>query len=468
MNSPFIGENFLLNNETSQHLFHSYAKQLPVIDYHNHLSAKEICEDIRFSSISEAWLGHDHYKWRAMRANGITEHYITGEAEARDKFDKWCQSVPYLIGNPLYHWNHLELKRYFDVDLIINEENGAQIWESCNLQLSQPSHSARNLLRMMNVESLCTTDDPLSDLEYHKALADEGFEIKVLPTFRSDDLFYIENSEKFLNWVSRLAQKTQSNIETLDELFLALDQRFTYFHEMGCRLSDMGIKTVPYVKSSKDDADAVFKKALEGQSISQREVDVFKTQIFNFIGKKNHELGWTMQLHIGVLQDPNQRRFEELGPATGFSSIDDTTFAQNLSKLLSDLDYQRKLSKTIIYALNPRDNAVIATLIGAYQDSDFGPGKIQFGSAWWFNDQKQGMEEQLKTLGSIGMLGRFVGMLTDSRSLLSMPRHEYFRRILCNLIGQWVEDGELPNDEALLKQTVEGICYANAKQYFKL
>ncbi|MGF1702892.1 glucuronate isomerase [Photobacterium makurazakiensis] len=468
MNKRFLDDNFLLQNETAKQLFHTYAKQLPIIDYHNHLSAKEIHDDIQFSSISDAWLGHDHYKWRAMRANGIEEQFITGEADARDKFEKWCESVPYLIGNPLYHWNHLELQRYFDVDVLINKENSEAIWEACNSQLSQPTHSARNLLRMMNVESLCTTDDPLSDLEYHKTLAADGFEIKVLPTFRSDDLFYIENTNKFLSWVDRLAGKTNINIDSLDSLFSALSQRFAYFHQVGCRLSDMGIKTVPYAESTIEDADLVLKKVLAGNDIDQHEVDVFKTQIFHYIGQMNHELGWTMQLHIGVLQDPNQRRVEELGGATGFSSMDDTIFANNLSKLLSDLDYRRQLTKTIIYSLNPRDNAVIATLVGAYQDSDFGPGKIQFGSAWWFNDQKEGMVDQLKTLGNIGVLGRFVGMLTDSRSLLSMPRHEYFRRILCNLLGQWVEDGELPNDEALLKQTVEGICYYNAKQYFNL
>ncbi|HFQ5217827.1 TPA: glucuronate isomerase [Vibrio vulnificus] len=468
MNKKFLDENFLLTNEVSRHLYHSYAKSLPIIDYHNHLSAKEIYEDIQFSSISEAWLGHDHYKWRAMRSNAIDEHFITGDAEPREKFDMWCGCVPYLIGNPLYHWNHLELQRYFGIDLLINKQNAPEIWERCNEKLSQPSHSARNLLRMMNVVSLCTTDDPLSDLKYHKALSTGNFEIKVLPTFRADDLYYIENTGKFISWINCLSEITNIDISSLHELFLALDQRFSYFHEMGCRLSDMGIKVVPYVRSTIEDADFVFKKVLNGAEINQNEIDVFKTQLFQYIGRKNHELNWTMQLHIGVLQDPNSRRFEELGPATGFSSMDDQAFAANLANLLSDLDYSRQLSQTIIYCLNPRDNAMIATLIGAFQDSDASPCKIQFGSGWWFNDQKLGMIDQLTTLGNLGILGRFVGMLTDSRSLLSMPRHEYFRRILCNLIGQWVEDGELPNDEALLKQSVEGICYYNAANYFKL
>tara|TARA_R110001583_G_scaffold8952_2_gene42251 strand:+ start:39693 stop:41099 length:1407 start_codon:yes stop_codon:yes gene_type:complete len=468
MVEQFIGEHFLLRNETAQRLYHSYAKTLPIIDYHNHLSAKEINEDINFSSITEAWLGHDHYKWRAMRSNGIEEQFITGIASERERFDKWCQTMPYLIGNPLLHWTHLELQRYFDIDLFINEENATSIWESCNQQLATPEFSARNLLRRMNVESLCTTDDPLSDLEHHKALAQEGFEVKVLPTFRADDLFYIEKNDKFLNWVERLSAKTNKVILSIQDLFSSLSLRFDYFHENGCRLSDIGIKVVPYVSCTLDDADIVLRKVLDGQAIDEHEANIFKTQIFQFYGMKNQQLGWAMQIHIGVLQDPNQRRFEEIGGATGMSAIEDKTFAMNLGNLLSDLDYEHQLPKTIIYCLNPRDNAVIASLIGSFQDSDSVPGKIQFGSAWWFNDQKEGMLGQLKMLGNLGVLGRFVGMLTDSRSLLSMPRHEYFRRILCNLLGQWVEEGELPNDEVLLKNTVEAICYKNAKNYFAL
>lgn len=468
MTEQFIGEHFLLRSKTAQHLYHSYAKTLPIIDYHNHLSAQEINEDINFSSITEAWLGHDHYKWRAMRSNGIEESFITGDATERERFDKWCETMPYLIGNPLLHWTHLELQRYFDIDLFINKENADAIWTACNEKLAQPEFSARNLLRGMNVESLCTTDDPLSDLEHHKALAEEGFEIKVLPTFRADDLFYIEKNEKFLNWINLLSTKTNKKITSIEDLFSSLALRFDYFHENGCRLSDIGIKVVPYVDCTVDDADAVFRKVLAGQNINEQEADIFKTQIFQYYGMKNQQLGWAMQIHIGVLQDPNKRRFEEIGGATGMSAIDDKTFAMNLGNLLSELDYDRHMPKTIIYCLNPRDNAIVASLIGAYQDSDSVPGKIQFGSAWWFNDQKEGMLSQLKMLGNLGVLGRFVGMLTDSRSLLSMPRHEYFRRILCNLLGQWVEEGELPNDEQLLKNTVEGICYQNAKNYFAL
>jgi len=395
--------------------------------------------------LTEAWLGHDHYKWRAMRTNGISEQYITGDASEREKFDKWCETMPYLIGNPLLHWTHLELQRYFDIDLVINKENAAAIWEESNKKLATPEYSARNLLRRMNVESLCTTDDPLSDLEHHRALAAEGFEIKVLPTFRADDLFYIENTSKFLNWIERLATKTDLKIDSINHLFSAIEQRFNYFHEHGCRLSDIGIKVMPYVKCTIEEANTVFCKVLAGKPIEANEIEIFKTQIFHFLGVKNNQFGWTMQMHIGVLQDPNQRRFEEIGPATGMSAMDDQPIAKNLACLLSDL-----------------------ALIGAFQDSDSVPGKIQFGSAWWFNDQKDGMLNQIKMLGNMGMLGRFIGMLTDSRSLLSMPRHEYFRRILCNLIGQWVEDGEVPNDEVMLKEMVEGICYYNAKQYFNL
>ncbi|WP_394154194.1 glucuronate isomerase [Vibrio maritimus] len=468
MSKKFLDENFLLNTESAQRLYHSYASPLPIIDYHNHLSAKEIFEDNCFSSITEAWLEHDHYKWRAMRANGIDESFITGSESEREKFQNWCETVPQLIGNPLYHWTHLELKRYFGIETIINKTNAESIWISANQQLALASHSARNLLRSMNVESLCTTDDPLSDLHYHRQLADEGFEIKVLPTFRSDDLFYIENSDKFLSWVSALGEKTDSYIGSINDLFNALNKRFEFFHQAGCRLSDIGLKSVPYVESTIEQADEVFKKVLAGHEISEREVDTFKTQVFKHIGRKNAELNWVMQLHIGVLQDPNKRRFESLGPATGFSAIDDTCFAQPLSKLLNELDYDKQLPKTVIYCLNPKDNAVVANLIAAFQDSDRGPGKVQFGSAWWFNDQKEGMESQLTALANAGLLGRFVGMLTDSRSLLSMPRHEYFRRVLCNIVGQWVDDGEIPDDEELLKSTIENICYYNAKEYFCL
>ena len=468
MAEQFIGENFLLSNKTAQHLFHDYAKNLPIIDYHNHLSAQEINEDINFSSITDAWLTHDHYKWRAMRTCAVQENYITGDASERERFDKWCATVPLLIGNPLMHWTHLELQRYFNIDLVINKNNAHEIWTRCNKLLATPEYSARNLLRNMNVESLCTTDDPLSDLKHHKALAADGFEVKVLPTFRADDLFYIENTNKFIGWINRLSAKSGFEINTIEELFSAVTIRFNYFHENGCRLSDIGIKVVPYKKCTLQDADIVFRKVLAGENINQCEVDTFKTQIFHFLGIQNNKLAWAMQIHIGVLQDANKRRFEEIGPAVGMSAIDDQTFASNLANLLSDLDYKHNLTKTIIYCLNPRDNAVVASLIGAFQDSDSVAGKIQFGSAWWFNDQKDGMLNQIKMLANMGALGCFIGMLTDSRSLLSMPRHEYFRRILCALIGQWVEEGEVPNDEAMLKEIIEGICYNNAKKYFAL
>jgi len=468
MSSTFIDENFLLRSQTAQHLFHDYAKSLPIIDYHNHLSAKEIYEDINFDSITDAWLGHDHYKWRTMRTCAVEENFITGDAPERQRFQKWCETVPFLIGNPLMHWTHLELQRYFDLPLLINESNAEEIWHHCNARLSQPEYSARNLLRRMNVESLCTTDDPLSDLEFHQALTKDNFEIKVLPTFRADELFYIEKKDKFLDWVTRLASKTCVDIDSIETLFSALEMRFNYFHEIGCRLSDIGIKVVPYESCSLQEADHIFRKVLAGKNISQIEIDRFKTTLFYFFGVQNKKRDWVMQLHIGVLQDPNQRRFEEVGPATGMSAIDDKLVVSHLAQLLSDLDYKNNLSKTIIYCLNPSDNAVIASLIGAFQGSDCGAGKIQFGSAWWFNDQKDGMLNQMKMLGNMGALGCFIGMLTDSRSLLSMPRHEYFRRILCNLIGQWVEEGEVPNDETMLKNMIEGICYRNAKHYFQL
>ncbi|MHA2938059.1 glucuronate isomerase [Vibrio sp. RC27] len=465
---PFLCDDFLLTNDTAKTLYHSYAKHLPIIDYHNHLSAQEIHDDIMFENIAQAWLGHDHYKWRAMRSNGIDESLITGDADEFDKFQSWCATVPQLIGNPLYAWTHMELRRYFGVDTIINAQNSKAIWDDVNPKISTESYSARNLLRMMNVESLCTTDDPLDDLKYHKGLSESDFEIKVLPTFRADPLYNIDRHEAFRAWISKLSAITQLDVTDIGQLFAALNLRFDYFHQAGCRLSDMGLAEVAFVECSLEDANAALKKVLLGEEISDLEAAQFKTQIFQFIGSKNHALEWTFQLHIGVLQDPNKRRLKEVGPATGFSAINDSCFAKNLSCLLNGLDLNKNMPQTIIYCLNPRDNHVLGTLIGSFQDSDASPGKIQFGAAWWFNDQKEGMIEQLKTLANLGLLGRFVGMLTDSRSLLSFPRHEYFRRILCNLIGEWVEQGELPNDEALLKETVEAICYGNAKEYFDL
>ncbi len=462
----FICDDFLLNNEVAKKLYHDYAKSLPIIDYHNHLSAKEIFDDITFNNIAEAWLGHDHYKWRAMRSNGIEEHLITGNGDAFEKFQKWCETVPQLIGNPLYQWTHLELRRFFGIDTIINAQNSESIWQEANEKITQQAYSARNLIRMMNVEYLCTTDDPLDDLKYHKSLVEDGFEIKVLPTFRADALYNIDRQDKFLAWVGQLAHVTHLEINDIYALFEGLSLRFDYFHEAGCRLSDMGLAEVEFADGSIEEADNVLKKVLAGSVISQQEAALFKTKIFQFIASKNHTLGWTLQLHVGVLQDPNKRRFAEVGPAAGFSAINDSCFARNLSSLLSAVDENKALPQTIIYCLNPRDNYVVGTMVGAFQDSDAAPGKVQFGAAWWFNDQKDGMIEQMKTLANVGLLGRFVGMLTDSRSLLSFPRHEYFRRILCNLIGEWVEQGEVPNDPQLLKDTVEAICYHNAKNYF--
>ncbi|WP_413283569.1 glucuronate isomerase [Vibrio sp. MA40-2] len=462
----FICDDFLLNNETAKNLYHSYAKELPIIDYHNHLSAKEIFEDITFDNIAQAWLGHDHYKWKAMRSNGVDESFITGDASDFDKFTKWCETVPQLIGNPLYPWTHLELRRYFAIDTVINKQNSHSIWQQANEKIATNAYSARNLIKMMNVESLCTTDDPLDDLQYHIALANEDFDVKVLPTFRADALYNISRQQAFVTWIEKLTDVTKMPISNLQDLFTALDTRFDYFHKAGCRLSDLGLAEVEFADCTLDEADTAFKKVIAGHPINPLEAAQFKSQLFQYIGRKNKELGWTYQLHIGVLQDINKRRFNEIGPAAGFSAINDTCFARNLGNLLSSLDEDKSLPQTIIYCLNPRDNAVIGTLIGAFQDSDCSPGKIQFGAAWWFNDQKEGMIEQMKTLANVGLLGRFVGMLTDSRSLLSFPRHEYFRRIVCNLIGEWVEQGELPNDETLLKETVQAICYRNAKNYF--
>lgn len=468
MIKKFISEDFLLNNRTAVWLFHDVAADLPIIDYHTHLCPKEIFEDKKFGSIAEAWLAFDHYKWRAMRSNGVPEYFITGEASGYEKFRHWCETLPYLMGNPLYHWAHLELQRYFDIYDVISPETCDKIWGLTQEKLQHSDLSARNVLRMSKVEWLCTTDDPSSDLGWHKRLARDNFEVGVLPTFRGDELFYIERKERFVSWIGKLATASGKSISTLDDLLSALDDRYQFFHDHGCRLSDLGLVDVPFKRCSEKEIDRIFMKALEGQELSSEEVAGYKTHIFLYLGRKNHEFGWTQQFHIGVLDNPNRRRLETLGSATGFSCINDTSWAANLADLLSELDYSCQLAKSVLYGLNPRDNHLLCALIGTFQDSDCGPGKIQAGTAWWFNDNIDGMRAHMKTLGNLGVFGRFVGMLTDSRSLLSFPRHEYFRRIMCNLVGEWVESGEYPNDKGMLKKLVSDISYGNASGYFNI
>lgn len=462
----FMDENFLLSNQTAIDLYHKYAKDMPIIDYHCHIDPKEIYENKKFKNITEAWLYGDHYKWRAMRSNGIDEKYITGDGSDYDKFVAWSKTLPMAIGNPLYHWAHLELQRFFGIYDVIDEDTAPLIWEKANKLLNGEGFNVRDLIKKSNVKVICTTDDPTDTLEYHlKLKEDKSFDVKVLPTFRPDKGMEI-NAEGFASWVKNLEKVSKVKINSYDEFLKAFESRIEYFHLVGCRISDHGMNnTVLYSEVSKEEAEAIFEKGLEGNGVSLEEEKKYKTYTFRFLAKNYYKLGWTMQLHIAALRNNNTRMKEKLGADTGFDSINDESIAYSLSRLLDSLDRENSLPKTILYTLNPKDNYVLGTMLGNFQGDGI-PGKIQFGSAWWFNDNKDGMIEQMKALANLGLLGRFVGMLTDSRSFLSYTRHEYFRRILCNLIGEWVENGEVPDNKKLLKKIVEGICYNNANEYF--
>jgi len=461
----FMDENFLLSNDTAINLYNNYAKDMPIIDYHCHLNPKEIFENKKFKNITEAWLYGDHYKWRAMRSNGIDEKYITGNANDYEKFMAWARTMPMTIGNPLYHWTHLELQRYFGIYEVLNEKTAPAIWEKVNELLKGDGFGARDLITKSNVKALCTTDDPIDSLEYHiKLKADTKFGVKVLPALRPDKGLQI-NKETFIPWVDKLQAVSKVDIKNYDEFLIALESRIRFFNEVGCRISDHGIDSLIYMEASKEEVADIFAKALNGQTVSCHEESKYKTYTLQFLGKLYSELNWTMQLHLAALRNNNTRMLKQLGPDTGFDSINDEGMAYSVSRLLDSLDNQNSLAKTILYTLNPKDNYVLGTMLGNFQGTEV-PGKIQFGAAWWFLDNKEGMIEQMKTLASTGLLSRFVGMLTDSRSFLSYTRHEYFRRILCNLIGEWVENGEVPEDMELLESIVKGICYNNAKEYF--
>jgi len=461
----FMDENFLLSNDTAINLYNNYAKDMPIIDYHCHLNPKEIFENKKFKNITEAWLYGDHYKWRAMRSNGIDEKYITGNANDYEKFMAWARTMPMTIGNPLYHWTHLELQRYFGIYEVLNEKTAPAIWEKVNELLKGDGFGARDLITKSNVKALCTTDDPIDSLEYHiKLKADTKFGVKVLPALRPDKGLQI-NKETFIPWVDKLQAVSKVDIKNYDEFLIALESRIRFFNEVGCRISDHGIDSLIYMEASKEEVADIFAKALNGQTVSCHEESKYKTYTLQFLGKLYSELNWTMQLHLAALRNNNTRMLKQLGPDTGFDSINDEGMAYSVSRLLDSLDNQNSLAKTILYTLNPKDNYVLSTMLGNFQGTEV-PGKIQFGAAWWFLDNKEGMIEQMKTLASTGLLSRFVGMLTDSRSFLSYTRHEYFRRILCNLIGEWVENGEVPEDMELLESIVKGICYNNAKEYF--
>lgn len=461
----FMDEDFLLSTETAKRLYREYAKDLPIIDYHCHISPQEIAEDKKFSNITEVWLGGDHYKWRQMRSNGVEERYITGDATDREKFQKWAETLEMAIGNPLYHWSHLELQRYFGYMGALNGDTAEEVWNLCNEKLQKTS--ARQLILDSNVEMLATTDDPIDDLHYHEQIAaDPTFNVKVLPAWRPDRAVAIEKTD-YNDYIELLAGAAGMKITSVADLKAALSNRMEYFNERGCCISDHGLEYVMYAPASEERVEQIFAKKQSGADLTWDEQAQFKTSLLVYLGREYHRLNWVMQLHYGVKRNNDQKRFERLGADTGFDSISTSAPINEMSDFLNALAYTEELPKTIIYSLNPIDNAAIGTIIGCFQTAE-AVGKIQHGTAWWFNDNKTGMQDQMTSLANLGLLGNFIGMLTDSRSFLSYTRHEYFRRIACELIGNWVENGEYPNDEKSLRKIVEGISYRNAKRYFEI
>ena len=468
---PFMDENFLLQSETAKKLYHEHAAKMPIIDYHCHLIPKMVADDHKFKSITEIWLGGDHYKWRAMRSNGVEERYCTGtDTTDWEKFQKWAETVPYTFRNPLYHWTHLELKTAFGIDKLLNPETAREIFDACNDKLlNDPNMTARGLMRRYNVETVCTTDDPVDTLEYHKAVRDSGFEIKMLPTWRPDKAMAVENPAEFRAYVEKLAEVSGVTISKFSDMIDALQKRHDFFEEMGCRLSDHGIEEFYAADYNDAEIEAIFDKVYGGKELTGEEIHKFKSAMMIVFGEMDYNSGWTQQFHYGAIRNNNSKMFKLLGPDTGFDSIGEFNTAKSCAKYLDRLNSRGKLTKTIIYNLNPCANEVIATMLGNVQDGSI-PGKIQFGSGWWVLDQKDGMQKQMNALSLLGLLSRFVGMLTDSRSFLSYPRHEYFRRTLCNLVGADIEKGELPYtgyEEKRVNQMIEDICYNNAKNYFK-
>lgn len=462
----FITDNFLLQNKFAQTLYHDFAKDLPIIDYHCHLSPNAIATNERFSTITKVWLEGDHYKWRAMRTLGVDETYITGSASDSEKFAKWAQTVPYTMRNPLYHWTHLELARYFGVDDLLNEKSATAIYEHCNQLLQRDDYATRGLIRKMNVEVVCTTDDPADDLAFHKQMQREDESFSMLPAFRPDKAFAIAEPKSFIAYTQKLGAAANIQISSFVTLLATLENRIAFFHANGCRLSDHGIERIEHpLNDEAIDPEKTFAKVLKGTAPTQDECAMFQYSVLVQLCKLYHAHGWTQQFHLGALRNNNGRMMRQLGPDTGFDSIGDFSQARTLAAFLNELDSTNQLARTILYNLNPADNEVMATMTGNFNDGST-KGKIQFGSAWWFLDQKDGMEKQLNALSNLGLLSCFVGMLTDSRSFLSYPRHEYFRRTLCNLIGRDVENGELPNDTQWLGKIVSDICYHNAKTYF--
>ncbi|MEO7265554.1 MAG: glucuronate isomerase [Ferruginibacter sp.] len=461
----FLGKNFLLNTKTAQELYHDFAKDMPIIDYHCHLPPQPIADDINFNNLTEVWLKGDHYKWRAMRANGVDEKYITGDASPKEKFIKWAATVPYTLRNPLYHWTHLELQRYFDIEEILNEKSAEKIYDECSEKLMGKGYSVKKLLRKMNVHTVCTTDDPVDNLEHHQKIKADGFEIPIRPAFRPDAAMNVDSAEGFNNYISKLESSAHISISNFTSYLDSLKSRHDFFAEKGCSVSDHGLEEMYAEDYSDSEISNAFDKIRSGKELSREENVKFKSAMLVQFAEWDHEKNWVQQYHLGAIRNNNSRMYNSLGADTGWDSIGSFSHAKSLSKFLNRLDTGNKLTKTIIYNLNPADNELMATMIGNFNDGS-SAGKIQWGSAWWFLDQKDGMTKQINTLSNMGLLSKFVGMLTDSRSFLSYPRHEYFRRILCNLFGEEIENGELPDDIAWTGKIIQDICYNNAKEYF--
>ncbi|MDF2614647.1 MAG: uxaC [Clostridia bacterium] len=461
----FMCEDFLLSNDTAKKLYHDYAAKMPIIDYHCHINPKEIADNRTFDNITEVWLGGDHYKWRGMRSNGIDEKFITGDAAPREKFQKWAETLTKAIGNPLFHWTHLELKKYFGYDGVLNGNTAEDVWNLCNEKLTSPELSVRGIIETSDVKLICTTDDPIDSLEYHIAIKnDPTCKVKVLPAFRPDKAVNID-AAIFTSYIEKLGEVCGTTINTLEGLFTALRSRIDFFASLGCKASDHGLDYVLYNPASSEEIEAIFQKALSGEAVSKDEAEKYKTALLLFFGTEYEKHGWVMQLHYGAIRNTNSKMFAKLGPDTGFDCINTESCANGIVGFLNALLEKDHLPKTVLYSLNPADNEMLGTILGCFQGPE-AAGKIQHGSAWWFNDTKNGMIKQMTDLASLSLLGNFIGMLTDSRSFLSYTRHEYFRRILCNLIGTWAENGEYPNDIEVLGQMVQDISYNNTVKYF--
>ncbi|WP_311486347.1 glucuronate isomerase [uncultured Anaerococcus sp.] len=465
----FLDENFMINNEFGQMLYHKYAAKMPIFDFHCHLEAKEIYENKNIPSITEAWLGGDHYKWRVMRACGVEEKYITGDASDFEKFEKYAEVIPNLIGNPIYHWTHLELKNFFGIDYPLNKENAKEVFEKCNELLAKDEFRPRGLIEMSNVAAVCTTNDPAEDLSYHKLLAeDESFKVKVLPAYRPDNALYIEK-DGFADYIKKLSESVGFEIKNYSDIKKALVNRMEYFKELGCMASDQAFAFIPYKKASEEELNEIVQKKLSGKEVCSECEEKYKTELTIFLAKEYKKLDWAMEIHVGVIRNNSKVLFEKLGADVGGDSQNDLSYAENLANLLSDFEENDGLPRTVIFPLNPKDHSPIATIGGSFNRANpDNMQNIQLGTAWWHLDHKEGMIEQLKVFSSVGVLAKFIGMLTDSRSFLSYPRHEYFRRILCNFIGELVENGEYPADEEFLGKVVEDICYNNARKYIKI